>query len=132
MCDFPPDILGIKPVESFNDSLTLSIDLSEIYIGKKTKEIEFKYTEVIKSESTLIKVNGDMAIKISIARVIDNGNKYYLYKIHLFQKHKDCWYDKNATGSWSIGNVGIFNAGFFHGTKGVDCFGYKGDISLNF
>lgn len=131
ICNIPPNIQKINPVESFKDSLTLSIDLTEIYIGKRTKEIKFKHTEVITTESSLIKVTKDMAIKISVARVIDNGNKCYLFKIHLFEKYKDCWYDKNANGSWSIGKIGTVNAGYYHGIKGEDCFGYDGEISIN-
>jgi hypothetical protein len=124
-------VQSIKPVESFKDSLLLKIDLTEIYIGKETKEIEFCHTEIITTESSLIKVNKDMALKISIARVIDNGNKCYLYKIHLFEKHKDSWIDKNANGDWSMGKLGTINYGYYIGTIGEDCFGYKGDITIN-
>jgi hypothetical protein len=131
LCDIPPNLQKIQSVESFKDSLTLSINLREIYIGKKIKEIEFKHTEVITTESSIIKVNKDMAIRISIARVVDNGEKCYLYKIHLFERYKDCWYDKNATGGWSIGKIGTFNSGYYHGKKGEDCFGYDGDITIN-
>jgi hypothetical protein len=131
LCDIPPNLQRINPVESFKDSLTLTIDIKEIYIGKKIKEIEFEHTEVITTESSIIKVNKDMAIRISIARVIDNGKKCYLYKIHLFERYKDCWYDKNATGGWSVGKIGTLNSGYYHGTKGEDCFGYDGDITLN-
>lgn len=131
LCDIPPNLQRINPAESFKDSLTLTIDITEIYIGKKTKEIEFIYKEVITSESSIIKVNKDMAIRVSIARVIDNGKKCYLYKIHLFEKYKDCWYDKNASGGWSVGKIGTLNSGYYHGTKGEDCFGYDGDITLD-
>lgn len=131
LCDIPSHLLRIQPVESFKDSVTLTINLNEIYVGKKTKSVKFVHTELITSESSIIEINKEMAIRVSIARVIDNGNKCYLYKIHLFEKYKDCWYDRDASGGWNLGKLGVVNSGFYHGTKGEDCFGYEGDIILD-
>lgn len=131
ICDIPPNVLKVEYVDNFKDTLKLSIDLEEVYVGKKTKKVEFSYSENFSTESSLIKVTKDFAMRISVARVIDNGKKCYLYKIHIFEKYKDCWYDRNANGTWSIGKIGTINWGYYYGTKGTkNCFGYAGDITI--
>ncbi len=131
ICDVPLYARGVSYVDRFRDTLNISINLDEVFIGKKSKKVEFSYSAKISNESSVIRVSKDLAIRISIARVVENGNKFYLYKIHLYEKYKDCWHDRSTNGSWGICNLGVVNGGFYYGAKGTkNCFGYKGSISI--
>ncbi len=131
ICELGPSVDMNDFVDSFKDSLKLIINLHTISIGKKSEEVNFNYSGYFVNESDIIRVNKNFALRISVARVIENGNKAYLYKIHLLKKENDCWEDYSTQHAWDQGNLGTLNNGYAIGYEGTSShIGYEGTILL--
>ena len=127
---YPPSYTqGIEFVDSFKDSLELSLTLDEVYLDESTEELEFNFKEKFSNSSSVIKVTENFAIQVSVVRVDDNRMKFYLYTIHMYERDEECWEDRNANSSWSTFALGNVNGGYVIGEKGsADCIGYRGDV----
>lgn len=109
------DYYQIPSVDEFKSNLQLNIEITEISIGKKIEKIDFQYSEEMSDESSVIVVRKDIAIRISIGRVIENGNRYYIYNMKIFKRTKDCWEDTNPHPYWKKFNLGKLTNGYTTG-----------------
>lgn len=121
----------IEFVESFKDSLKLTLELETMTVSKKTEKIDFVYSEYIKDESSVIRITKNGALRLSIARVTENGKKYYLGKIHLYRKEGNCWEDITYFHDWEKISLGAINYGYGIGDQGTSNYiGYFGKVII--
>lgn len=123
ICEAPTKTYNnILPVTEFKDRLEVAISINEITLGSKTEQVDLFFIETITNESSVFKINGDMAISVSIGRVEENGSKFYLYKVHLFRKVKGCWEDSAWGTNWTKCNLGTVTHGYGYGNQGTSGF----------
>ena len=121
----------VEDVEAFKDSLTLKLDIATVTNGKDVDSKGFKYSTKIKDESPIVQISKKVAFRISIARVVENGKKYYLYTIHLYRKEGKCWDDLYPNSSWDKCSLGSITNGYGIGNQGSSNYvGFSGDIIL--
>lgn len=132
ICDAPKKTYGnIEAVNEFKDSLKATIQIYKITLGTKTEDLDETFIERIKNESTIYKLNNKMAISVSVGRIEENGDKFYIYKIHLFRKNKGCWEDTTRDTQWTKFNLGNFTSGYGYGFEGTKEFvRFSGNLSI--
>ncbi len=131
ICDASQVSGYIEPVDSFKAELTVTLDLEEFTVGKQTKEIDNIWSGTITDETPIIKITKNGAIRVSIARIIDNEKRYYVYRLHLYEKTDGCWEEKNFRKDWSSFKLGTVTHGYGLGTKGSsDYIGFSGKLII--
>ncbi len=131
ICDENQAYNYVEPVDSFKNEVILTIEINEFSVGRDTEKIDKTWTGNIANETPIIKVNKEGAIRVSIGKVIDNGRKYYIYRIHLYKKINGCWEDQSSSVNWSRCKLGEITNGHGIGNKGTsDYVGFSGKISI--
>jgi hypothetical protein len=116
-------------VNEFKDKLTATVNINELTIGAKMYNVKFNHTEQFNTETSLIRINDTLGIKISIARIIDYGRKKYLKQLVLL-KYDGCWKDV-CIFNWETYELGTINTGYSSGEKGdKDYLGIVGSITV--
>ncbi|MFY0643651.1 MAG: hypothetical protein JXR19_04225 [Bacteroidia bacterium] len=131
VCDESQTYNYVAPVESFKSKLTISIDISNFTVGRDSKKINKTWTGSVTDETPIIKVSKDGAIRIAVGRVIENGKKYYIYRIHMYKKIDGCWEDRSSYVSFARFNPGVINNGYGIGTQGTsEYIGFSGILTI--
>lgn len=127
----PEYYLYVEDVEEFIDTLTLRIQISSVTNGREVSNESLTFSEKIINESSIVQLSKEVALSICLARIVDQGKKYYIYSIHLYKKEGKCWEDINSMLNWSKCNLGVINSGYGIGNQGSSNFvGYTGNITL--
>ncbi|MFZ6051033.1 hypothetical protein [Halocola ammonii] len=120
----------LNAVDTFSSSLELTIQINTIKNGKESTAIDFRHSERIRKESSLIEIDENHAIKISIARVVDYGLKKYIYKLTFFEKD-ECWREMSLFTQWAEFSPGVISTGHSVGSTGSeDFYGFEGQIRI--
>ncbi len=93
----PPDEWTVK---QHKEQLKLTLIIDSIQQGNKVEKINFKRTLDIAFESDYLQVNGDIYIKIFIARNQEYGKRFYSWKWDYLRKKGDK-YSKLAIGYYA-------------------------------
>ena len=116
---------SVKPVESFKDSLTLELKITEAFDTYKSYHKKFNYTETFKNETSIIQIAPKVAIQVSVARVELRGEKYYLSTMTYYLKKGKCWESISTSSSWTKMRLGSKTSSSSY--NGV---GYKGELTI--
>lgn len=118
-------------VKEFQKEFTVTVTVDSLFLGDKKYKVGFSHTEKFTDESPLIKINDSIAVKVSVARVVLNGEKKYLYSYDFYRK-TDCWNKIDFSESWSTFKPGnSVLAALSMGVQGDSgYFRFEGDISI--
>jgi hypothetical protein len=132
VCETPKKTYGnITPIENFKESLTIHFVINKASLGTDVTLPNLKFSEVIRHESSIFEITKDMAISVSIGKVTEMGKNYYIYKIHLLKRIKDCWEDAAGDINWTKFNLGNITAGYAYGNEGTSGYiGFTGSITV--
>jgi hypothetical protein len=133
ICDPPKKEYGnnVEAVDEFRDSLKATIQIDRITLGTNVEEVNRTFEEVFKDETQVYRLNNEMAISVSVARVVENDKKFYVYKLHLFRKIKGCWEDVCWDHAYSKFNLGNFTSGHGVGNEGSSTYiGFQGNVTI--
>ena len=121
-----------KPVEKFKDSLEVYLKVNSITLGTNKKSFDIEIREKVAEQTKIYKLDKKSALCISIGRIRDNGNNYYIYKFHLYKKVKGCWEDASGSGGWSKFSLGYVTSGRGYGTVGTSNYlSFSGTVEIN-
>jgi hypothetical protein len=122
---------SVEPVVEFKSNLTMKLKIGIVTNGLKDKSVSIDISEEISDESAIYQIDEKVAISLSVGRVIENRNKFYLYKIHLFRKINGCWEDSSIQSTWSKFNLGVVTGGYAYGSQGTSSYlGFSGTVSI--
>jgi hypothetical protein len=132
VCEPPKKLFGnIEPVGGFKDNLNLKIQVDKITLGTEVTVANKSFVEVIRNESSIFEITKESAISVSIGRVTENGSNFYIYKIHLFRKVKDCWEDSAWDTHYTKCKPGTITSGYGYGNEGTSGFiGFSGSVTI--
>jgi hypothetical protein len=127
----PSYALPISPVDEFKDSLELSISINKVTEGREELSVNLSFNETISNESSIVKLSKNVAMRISVGRVVENGEKFYIYAIHLYRKEKGCWEDVYPNTAWNMFSLGTVTGGQGYGNQGTSGFvSFNGNVSV--
>lgn len=113
-------LMRVAPVDDFKDSVTLYLAITEIAVGAVRQNVSINIEEHFSNESKIYQLGDQLAISISVSRVFEGGQKFYVQKLNLFRKTNGCWRNETELQPWSKFNLGQGGGGYYYGTEGTE------------
>ncbi|MCB9334933.1 MAG: hypothetical protein H6586_02215 [Flavobacteriales bacterium] len=121
----------VDPVSDFKSNLHVKLKIDMLSDGLNEQQVDVDIVQEIEDETDIFQISKKVAISVSVARVKENGNKFYVYKIHLFRKIDGCWEDASIQNTWQKFNLGVVTGGYAYGSKGTSTYlGFSGTIII--
>jgi len=118
-------------VTKFQNEFTVTLQVDSLILGDGRYKVSFSKSETFSDESPLLLINDSIGFKVTVAKVVLNGEKKYMYSYSFYRK-KDCWKKVIPGESWNTFDPGnSILAAYSVGTKGdSDYFNFQGNISI--
>lgn len=86
-------VLGRYVVKKHKKKTTIEVDIRTIQIGSEELTIHFSHRETIQAETGILTIHDSYGIKFNLARIVENDQNQFLYKLQVFKKDTttDCW-----------------------------------------
>lgn len=87
-----PNVLCYS-VKKHKRKIPVEISINKILLGTETVQVNFNWGNKIASETEVLELNESFGIKLNIARITENREKRFLYKLQILKMDSEtnCW-----------------------------------------